>query len=106
MRLGWLKTLGKKTVEYAPGVVDVAARAGVPYAGAIDAAIRAAQARGGPGRERAQHALELVLAGSEDVIAAVEREIGRPVSPAAAVQYVRDLIEAHHRLLKAAGAIE
>lgn len=102
----WLKKLVGTTKEYAPGIATVAARAGVPYAGAIDSAIRAAQARGGPGRERAQHALELVLAGSEDVIAAVEREIGRPVPPAAAVQYVRDLIEAHHRLLKATGSIE
>lgn len=106
MRFGWLKSLGKKTAEYGPGVVDVAARAGVPYAGAIDAAIRAAQARGGPGRERGDFALELVLAGGEDVVAAVEKQIGRPVPPAAAVQYVRDLIEAHHRLLKASGAIE
>lgn len=106
MAFDWLKKGAKKTIEYAPGVADVAARAGVPYAGAIDAAIRAAQARGGPGRERAQHALELVLAGSEDVIAAVEKEIGRPVPPAAAVQYVRDLIEAHHRLLMASGALE
>lgn len=102
----WLKTAGKKVVEYGPGIASVSARAGVPYAGAIDTAIRAAQARGGPGRDRAQYAYELVLAGSEDVLAAVEREIGRPVPPAAALQYVRDLIEAHHRLMKAAGAIE
>lgn len=102
----WLKKGAQRTVEHAPGVVNIAARAGVPYAGAIDSAIRAAQERGGPGRDRAQYAYELVLAGSEDVLAAVEREIGRPVPPAAAVQYVRDLIEAHHRLLKAAGAIE
>lgn len=106
MKLGWLKTFSRKTVEYAPGFVDVAARAGVPYAGTIDAAIRAAQARGGPGRERADFSLELVLEGGEGVVAAVERQLGRAVPPAAAVQYVRDLIEAHHRLLKACGAIE
>ena len=35
----WLKKAGLKTAEYGPGVVNVAARAGVPYAGAIDAAV-------------------------------------------------------------------
>lgn len=101
----FFKKLGRGIAKYAPVAAGVADVIGVPYAGPVARAIRAAQARGGTGPEKARRVLDQVIADAPESLRLLEEQLGVEIPEQAVAEYMEAQVEAHYRLLKAAGKL-
>jgi hypothetical protein len=108
MATSWLRTLGigKYILRTAPVAALTADQFGVPWAARAGEVIRAAQERGGTGSERMAFAVESMIEDAPPLIEALEKQLGRPISGEAALDYIEAQLQAHYDLMRAVGVLK